>query len=216
MFIVLEGLDGSGSTTQLRMLAEALRAPEITPEIAPEIAPPEIVCTAEPTSGPVGRLIREALAGRLLGEGVLPYLFTADRRDHLDRLVLPALRRGAIVLSDRYLLSSLAYQSAALPMERVAELNADFRAPDLTILMDLPVDACLARIEARAQAQNVQREIFERRERLLLIADAYDRAAKLRLAAGDRLIRLDASGSREEVHARILSAVRAILPRGTP
>lgn len=201
MFIVLEGLDGSGSTTQLRLLAEALRA---------EPAAPEIVCTAEPTAGPVGRLIREALAGRQLGEAVLPYLFAADRRDHLDRLILPALRRGATVLSDRYLLSSLAYQSSALPMERVASLNADFRAPDLTVLMDLPVDACLARIEARAQSQGLQREIFERRDRLLHIAAAYDRAADLRLRAGDRLVRLDASGSREEIHARILSSVRLV------
>lgn len=198
MFIVLEGLDGSGSTTQLRLLADALRL---------RGSPAEILCTAEPTSGPVGRLIREALAGRLVGEGVLPYLFTADRRDHLDRVVLPALARGATVLSDRYLLSSLAYQSAALPMARVDALNADFRAPDLTILMELPVEDCLARIEARAREQGLQREIFEHRERLIRIAAAYDQAAALRAAAGDRLVRLDASGSREAVHARILAAV---------
>ena len=209
MFIVLEGLDGSGSTTQLRLLAEVLR-------LRGSPAPAEIVCTAEPTSGPVGRLIREALAGRLVGEGVLPYLFTADRRDHLDRVVLPALARGATVLSDRYLLSSLAYQSAVLPMARVDALNADFRAPDLTILMELPVEECLARIEARAREQSVQREIFEHRERLIRIAAAYDQAAALRAAAGDHVVRLDASGSREAVHSRILAAVRDVTVSSAP
>ena len=206
MFIVLEGLDGSGSTTQLRLLAEVLR-------LRGSPAPAEIVCTAEPTSGPVGRLIREALAGRLVGEGVLPYLFTADR---LDRVVLPALARGATVLSDRYLLSSLAYQSAVLPMARVDALNADFRAPDLTILMELPVEECLARIEARAREQSVQREIFEHRERLIRIAAAYDQAAALRAAAGDHVVRLDASGSREAVHSRILAAVRDVTVSSAP
>ncbi|MDP2306909.1 MAG: dTMP kinase [Pseudomonadota bacterium] len=192
MFITIEGLDGSGGTTQV----ERLRA-----EWARRAPGREVVCTREPSPGPVGRLLRQALADVTIGEGVLPYLFAADRRDHLDRVVLPALARGAVVISDRYALSSLAYQSAALGLDKVAALNADFPAPDLTVLLDLPPAECLARIDARGAT----RERFETLPRLEQIAAAYE-AGLLRLPTW-RVARIDASGTPDEVAARVAEAV---------
>lgn len=196
MFIVFEGLDGSGGTTQLRLMASALQRLN---------HPPEVVMTAEPSGGPVGRMIRELLVQRSMGESVLPYLFTADRRDHLDRTILPGLARGAVVLSDRYLLSSLAYQSTALPMERVDVLNGDFPPPDATIMIDVPVADCLDRIEKRGMT----REIFETRERLTTILAAYERALALRQSRGDRILRISGLGDPLEVHGRIVEALMA-------
>lgn len=196
MFIAIEGLDGSGGTTQLARLAAAwrVRAPGR-----------EVVCTREPSPGPVGRLLRQALADITIGEGVLPYLFAADRRDHLDRVVLPALARGAVVISDRYALSSLAYQSLALGLAKVVALNADFPAPALTLMLDLPPAVCLARIEARLAASGGTRERFESLTRLTEIAEAYE--AAIAQAAGWRIARVPAHGSPDDVEQRVAEAV---------
>ncbi len=194
MFITLEGLDGSGGTTQVERLraAWAARAPGR-----------EVVCTREPSPGPVGRLLRQALADVTIGEGVLPYLFAADRRDHLDRVVLPGLARGAVVISDRYALSSLAYQSLAVGMDKVAALNAEFPAPDLTIVLDLPAADCLARIEARGGT----RERFETLARLEEIAEAYEAAIAVSAAKGWRVARVSGDGTPDDVAARVAEAV---------
>jgi dTMP kinase len=189
VFITIEGLDGSGGTTQLGLLADAFAARE---------PGREVVRTREPSPGPVGVLIRQKLAaGSELGDDVFPYLFAADRRDHLDRVVLPALARGAVVISDRYALSSFAYQSRSLGLARVMALNADFPAPDLTLVLDLPAEECLARIEARGGT----RERFETLERLRAVAAAYDAA----IAANPtwRVERVSGAGDPGEVHARI-------------
>jgi dTMP kinase len=111
LFVVLEGLDGAGTTTQCTALAERLRQ-----------AGPEVLTTREPSDGPIGTQIRQALAGRLslpdrlapLTAPTLALLFAADRVDHAAAEVEPALARGAVVLCDRDLLGSLAYQTADL------------------------------------------------------------------------------------------------------
>src|ERR1041384_7780824 len=114
VFIVVEGVDGCGSTTHSRLLAKALKANGR-----------ETLLTCEPTNGPIGGVLCQILSRRLfLGDPTGPrgfgwttmaLLFAADRLDHLDSLVLPALEDGAVVVSDRYDLSSLAYQSATAP-----------------------------------------------------------------------------------------------------
>lgn len=194
--MTIEGLDGSGGTTQLALLAEAWARRE---------PGREIVRTREPTDGPVGRLIRAQLGAppgeRTVGDAVLPYLFAADRRDHLDHLVLPALARGAVVLSDRYALSSFAYQAAAHGLDHVMELNRAFPAPTLTVLLDLPPEACLARIERRG----APRDRFETLERLRTVAAGYE--AALRASPGWAVLRVDASPPAQEVHARIVEAL---------
>ena len=153
-FIVIEGLDGSGGTTQVRLLSQALSAH----------------ATREPTDGPVGKLIRRALGDPMfMGDGVLPYLFAAHRKDHLERVIEPKLTGEVDVVSDRYYHSSLAYQSLAMPLDQVMALNAGFRAPDLCVFLDLDVQGCMARIEARGQA----RDRFETQRQLEEISAQY-------------------------------------------
>lgn len=189
-FVVIEGLDGSGGTTQARLLGQAL---------------PDALLTCEPTDGPVGRLIREVLAGRqAIADGVLPYLFAADRADHLARTVLPALEAGRLVVSDRYLHSSLAYQSLAVPLEQVERLNAAFPAPDLTVFLDLDPEACMVRIAARSP----HRDRFETLEQLRAVGAAYELVLERRTALGESILRLDGGLGPEALHRLVLEAVR--------
>ena len=114
VFVVVEGIDGSGSTTHTKLLGKALRQRGL-----------KVVETCEPSAGPIGALIRQVLQRRLFvadasgprefAWSTMALLFAADRMDHLDSTVVPALREGAVVLSDRYDLSSLAYQSVTAP-----------------------------------------------------------------------------------------------------
>jgi len=179
-FIAIEGLDGSGGTTQVGRLVTAVGALRH-----------EVVRTREPTPGPVGTLIRAALGANTpassLGDGVLPFLFAADRQDHLDRLIGPALARGAVVITDRYVPSSLAYQGMSIGVEAAFALNASFRAPHLTVVLEVPPDECMRRIEARGEA----RERFEDRERLALVRAAYTDGLALLEARGDHIVRVD-------------------------
>lgn len=195
-FIAMEGLDGSGGTTQIAMLKAAFEA-----------RGEPVLVTREPSDRPVGRLIREHLRRSwqdVLGDGVFPYLFAADRRDHLDCVVLPALGRGENVLSDRYALSSFAYQAEAHGLERVMRLNQDFPAPDLTIMLDLEPEVCLERILARG----LPRDRFEALDQLKTIAAGYEAAIR---AVSWRIVRIDAGGT----PAEIASAIAAVVwPRG--
>lgn len=200
-FLVIEGLDGSGGTTQSGRLSAWLA----------DNGCPEVVTTREPSDGPVGRFTRAALAhaapSERISDAVLPYLFAADRRDHLDRTVMPALERGACVVSDRYYHSSLAYQSLSIGLHRVAELNSGFRAPDLTIFLDLEPEICLERILARGGT----RDRFEELERLRQVSEAYDAVIVLCRTRGERIARIDARGSRDAIFAQILEHVRPLL-----
>ena len=143
-FIVLEGIDGSGTTTQLDRTVSYVRS----------LGRPA-VATREPSIGPIGRLLREVLLGRLtMPDGTamdgrtMALLFAADRVDHLQREIEPELAAGTNVVSDRYLLSSLAYQAEEADRGWVAGLARGILHPDLTILLDLPVEAAAARRES--------------------------------------------------------------------
>ena len=157
-FVVLEGLDGSGTTTQLRMLEERLKAAGI-----PHMA------TFEPSDLPVGRLIRDVLKGRVSVEPeTLARLFTADRYEHLYGAggMVAAVESGKVVLCDRYLFSSLAYQAVGAPFETVLELNRRFPVPELTVFIDVPPAVCRERRAARGGVElfehdHLQDEILE-------------------------------------------------------
>lgn len=198
LFLALEGLDGSGGTTQLNRLALRIAA------LAPDR---ELVLTREPSDGPVGRLIRAQLLDGEVGDGVLPYLFAADRRDHLDRVVLPALSRGAVVLSDRYALSSFAYQSEAAGMERVMALNADFPAPTLTLMLDLDPERAVERVVRRGQAL----DRFENLGRQRRVAAGYERALAAVAERGWPVTRIDASQTVDAVAASVWKVVGPLL-----
>lgn len=157
-FIVIEGLDGAGTTTQGKLLSEKV---------------PKSHFTFEPTDGPIGSFIRRALGKEFsLTQLSLAHLFTADRNEHIEGKggIKERCRAGEQVICDRYLYSSIAYQSLNLKFEQVLELNRDFPHPELLFFIDTPVELCLERIGDRGK-----RELFEKRELLEQIQENYYR-----------------------------------------
>lgn len=135
-FIVFEGIDGAGTTTQLDPVLAFL-----------ESKGRKAIATHEPSEGPVGLLIREILLGKHknVPEGAMALLFSADRVDHLSKVVERALSLGIDVVCDRYVWSSIAYQSLKLDENWVRSLNNNFPIPDLTIFFDLPLEVARSR-----------------------------------------------------------------------
>ncbi|WP_297062474.1 dTMP kinase [Thermococcus sp.] len=149
IFIVLEGIDGAGKSTQAKLL-----------KLWFEEKGYEVVLTKEPTDTPFGKLIRRLVltGGR---EGIIDgakisheaeaLLFAADRAEHVDKLIKPALESGKVVISDRYFYSSLAYQWArGLDLDWLIDLNRFAIRPDLVLLLDLPVKESMKRIRTRS------------------------------------------------------------------
>ncbi|MGC6491345.1 MAG: dTMP kinase [Myxococcota bacterium] len=197
-FIVLEGLDGAGTTTQRGRVTEWLRSRGKT-----------VVETFEPTDGFIGREIRRVLRREegAVHRSTLPWMFAADRADHLSRLVDPALQRGEWVISDRYLHSSLAYQSLDRALEEVWELNHRFRAPDLTLFVAVSVDTCLERMARRGGTA----ELFEQREALQRVAASYERVMARLQERGDTIVRIDGDAPIESVTTAIQNAMSGVL-----
>ena len=202
-FIVLEGLDGAGTTTQCSELAIALRAEGR-----------EVHVTNEPTNGPIGVMIRHALSGRLpsperpgpLTPHTLALLFAADRVDHLAAEIEPALSRGATVLCDRYVLSSLAYQGSQVGMPWVASINSQAPNPDLTLFLDIGLPAAAARRHARGLAP----ELYETDEAQARTSAQYRQAMALREREGDKIAVIDGSLPIAEVTARAMKVIAAL------
>ncbi len=198
-FIVLEGIDGSGTTTQAARLAGSLRD-----------AGHAVVSTREPSDGPIGLVLRQALTRRLVGlsDRVLALLFAADRLDHLASVVEPALAAGKVVVSDRYVLSSLAYQGMRLPPSWVESLNAAARAPDLTLFLEVDPRTAARRRHGRGGPE----EIFDADAVPRAVARAYARVVR-KHARAQRVVRVDGRGAPDEVARQILSRVRGLLSR---
>lgn len=203
--IVLEGLDGAGTTTQVERLAAALRAEGQS-----------VLTTREPSDGPVGVLIRQALTGRLVLPGgagplaseTLALLYAADRTDHLRAKVLPALEAGQVVLSDRSVLSSLAYQGASLPMEWVESINAHAVPADLTLFVGVSIEVAARRRAARGGPE----ELFDAEEKQRRISRQYEAAIRLR-GKREHVVRIDGDQTVEAVTAECLAQVRKLLGR---
>jgi dTMP kinase len=195
--IILEGIDGSGTTTQTERLVEHLRRRGRT-----------AVSTREPSAGPVGRLLREVLLGHhrisrdvSLDGRTMALLFAADRFDHLQREVEPILAAGNDVVSDRYLMSSLAYQAEEADREWVALLARGVRPPDLTILLDIPIEVAARRRLLAGRPE----ERYDADSYLSRVADNYRRLARANASA----VILDGSAAREDVAAVVVAAVEA-------
>ncbi len=137
LFVAIEGIDGAGTTTQTKLVAEALTARGLV-----------VHQTKEPSERAIGKLLRQELAAKTLPEAAMALLFAADRLDHYDNEIAPALKRGEVVLSDRYVLSSLVYQGATLGEWPLA-LNAKAIAPELTVLIEVPAQVAAYRRAAR-------------------------------------------------------------------
>lgn len=190
-FIVLEGLDGAGTTTQAERLALRLRDLKQTAMV-----------TREPSDGPLGLLLRQALTGRLglpggrepLSQQTLALMFAADRMDHLQAQIHPALAQGTAVICDRYVLSSLAYQGMSLPMEWVHELNREATSPDLTLYVEVDIETAKKRRALRGGDE----ELFDADHKQREIRKQYEKAIKLR-GTSERIERIDGARSIDEV-----------------
>lgn len=197
-FIALEGIDGSGKSSQIGRLVSRLKG------LGVPCCP-----TREPTGRPVGRLIRQGLTGETpLDPRVIAALYAADRLDHLvnDASGLcSAIDQGITVVSDRYYFSSYAYHSVDVDMEWVIEANAlsaGLLRPTVTVFLDVPADLAMDRIRKNRDHQ----ELFEKEERLRRTRTLYFEAFE-RLKDAETVAVVDGVGAKDEVAERIWAAV---------
>jgi dTMP kinase len=206
--VVIEGIDGAGTTTQMERYAEHLRAHGRA-----------VHTTRQPTRGPVGSFIRQALGGEVslggeLHAPLMALLFAADRLAHLAAEVEPKLVEGAVVLCDRYDLSSIAYQTATAPRALLAELdfeswvrslNRFARRPDVTLVVDVTPEVA----ERRRAARSGRPDIYEYAELQTRLAALYRDAE--RLTPGDTILHVDGDPTLDEVTERIRAALDPIV-----
>lgn len=166
-FIVLEGVDGCGTTTQVKALAERLRTQGYP-----------VLVTAEPSEGPIGALLRKYLGGELSVpnkeqlRAMLTLLFSADRIEHLAHVVEPALKKGYVILCDRYVFSTFAYQTDALDeFEWIAMVSQKALLPDVTVILHIDPKIGMKRLEDRSDSK----EIYEKLDIQKRVADNYRR-----------------------------------------
>lgn len=187
--IVIEGIDGTGKSTQASMLAEALKKQQH-----------EVIESFEPTNGPWGSKLRKsATSGRLSIEEELE-LFIKDRQQHVEELIIPTIERGGIVILDRYYFSTMAYQGArGINPEDIRARNEAFApAPDILLILDLPVDVALKRIGVRDGQANE----FEKRESLQFCRDLF-----LSLKDEPYAHVINTNATVDQVHAEVLARV---------
>jgi len=224
VFIVFEGIDGSGTTTQAERYAAHLRAKRRLVHV-----------TREPSGGPLGAMLRQVLTHRLVLPAsnqaqVMALLFAADRLDHIAAEIMPLLEDGYVVISDRYDLSSLAYQvTAALetadaadppsaaptsesPLPRsmlrwVRELNRFARRPDLTLVLDVSPEIA----EQRRRGRGGAHELYDDVDLQARLAQAYRRAEEL--VPGDRLVHVNGDGDPDVIQREIAALLDPIVDR---
>ena len=193
-FIVFEGIDGCGKSTQAQILAERLRQ-----------MGKDCLLTREPSDGEVGKLLRRALSGEIkFCEQTMAALFAADRLDHLTNEedgVLKALNAGKIVICDRYYLSTYAYQSVEVDLAWAMALNSQavkIARPMVNIYLDISVDKALERIKDNRS----QIDIYESKERLIHTKKSYE-SIIARLKDEENIIIINAEQSIEEIAQNI-------------
>ncbi len=190
--IAFEGLDGCGKSTQLDLLAAVLRARH------------DVLVTREPTDGPMGRRLREhARSGdRVSAEQEFEW-FMEDRREHVRDTILPALQAGTVVLTDRYTLSSVAYQGARGldPASILAANEAEFPLPDLALLFEVEPAVGLERVRARGGVAEPAFEEIQFQSEVEKVYTALE---------CPYLVRIDARRTPEEVHENVLQVVERI------
>lgn len=160
-FIDIEGLDGSGQSTQIRLLTRALDSKGMTSLVTKE---PNEDCY-------LGKEIRQVLRKekKLESPLKLQQMFVDNRQDHLKKIIIPELKKGGLVITDRYLWSNVAFGSINSDKERLLDLNKDFILPDLTIFIKVAPEICLARITKEREGV----ELFEKEEKLKRVWKTY-------------------------------------------
>lgn len=201
-FIVFEGLDGSGTSTQSQLLQNALLEKG-----------EKVHLTCEPSPGPIGNMIRQAMQGRILFskqddefDQQMAYLFAADRYDHLNNPVdgvLKLVKEGFYVISTRYFFSSLAYHVTDDDSSKLVErLNSDFPNPDLLIYLDNPVESSIKRLNSRTVLDK-----YEEENKLKIVSGNYQKI--ISEYNGEKLI-LSALDSKKNIHSEIVKKVESI------
>lgn len=197
-FIVFEGLDGAGTTTQLKLLAENLRQNNVS-----------VFVTAEPVNeSPTGKLIRSILRGeQTVTPETLALLYVADRNEHLygKNGVMEHINNGETVICDRYLYSSIAYQSVNCNEKFISDINNNFLDADMIIYVDTPVDECLNRINKRGETK----EIFEKKSYLDKVKANYDKLFTMK-SWHRNVVTIDGRDTPEKISAKIFEEVRKL------
>ncbi len=186
LFIVIEGIDGTGKSTQAKMLERALQEAGKT-----------VILDREPSDGPYGKILRDsATTGRLSPQEELD-LFHKDRKHHLDEVILPALQRGETVILDRYYFSTMAYQGQrGFDPQEIRETNLRFAPnPDILFILDLEVDQARERIGVRGDTTNE----FEQRDALQYCRDTF-----LSVSNEEFAHVIDSSQTLDEIHQQML------------
>ena len=198
-FIVFEGIDGAGTTTQQKLLQKKLQS---------EFPQVQCHCTAEPTTGATGKFLRSLLKGDFQATAqTAAYLFAADRQEHLAAPggIVELCNNGCLVVSDRYLFSSLAYQSATCGPELPRLLNSQFPLPEYLFYFDIEPSQSLKRITRRSVT-----EIYENQRFLESTLKEYRKVIQEyeEMDTGMKIIRIDAAQSLEKVEENIWSALK--------
>lgn len=191
VFICVEGLDGSGKTTQARRLVRNLRRRRL-----------DAVYTTEPSKGRVGKLIRGFVLNRRKRVAVAleALLFAADRVDHVEKEVKPMLEEGKIVVCDRYVYSTLAYQGAAgLSLEWIEHINQFALKPHVALLIDVPANVVVKRLKRKKTVMETARNQEKVRE------------VYLKLVQDQLLVRIDGDRPISEVAESVLDVVLGLL-----
>ncbi|RJS68488.1 dTMP kinase [Candidatus Bathyarchaeota archaeon] len=186
-FICIEGLDGCGKTTQAKLLVRKLCEKGF-----------DAFYTAEPTRGKIGKFIKKYyLHGEKRGSVIVEaLLFAADRFEHVEKEIVPALNEGKMVVSDRYIYSSLAYQGAAgLDLKWIKELNKHAIPPNLAIFLDVKPEIVLQRLQRK---KSVMEKLAIQRK----VREVYEKLVK-----DGKLVRVDGNKSKEEVAKDIFNLV---------
>ncbi|RLI40563.1 dTMP kinase [Candidatus Bathyarchaeota archaeon] len=186
-FICIEGLDGCGKTTQAKLLVRKLCEKGF-----------DAFYTAEPTRGKIGKFIKKYyLHGEKRGSVIVEaLLFAADRFEHVEKEIVPALNEGKLVVSDRYIYSSLAYQGAAgLDLKWIKELNKHAIPPNLAIFLDVKPEIVIQRLQRK---KSVMEKLAIQRK----VREVYEKLVK-----DGKLVRVDGNKSKDEVAKDILNLV---------
>ncbi len=201
-FIAFEGIDGSGKSTQVRMLTEKMKEEGIY-----------CYTTMEPTDSPIGSLIHQIMTGRIKADNkVIAALFAADRLDHLlndINGIVSKINEGITVISDRYYFSSYAYHSVDMPMDWVIKANEQSSVilkPTVNIFIDLNPDTAIERIAKNRFHQ----ELFEKKSRLVKVREKYLEAF-VKLKESERVIIVDGNRSKQEIADDIWDKIKPYL-----
>lgn len=192
-FIVFDGIDGSGKSTQVQLLASYFESIGV-----------DVILTREPTNGKWGSLVRKsATSGRLPFDLELEYLLN-DRDEHLQNVIIPSLKANKVVISDRYYYSTIAYQGARsndVESVKQAVLKKNFLKPDVTFIFDVPVDIAIKRI---TQSRHDKLDEFEQEKSLREVQKNYNVICK----SDPGIIRINGSENIDSIHTKLLKSLQ--------